>query len=64
MLSDFQTEYERLFDWSTKELERIDEKYPFEKGVGLDGPEVIEQKEHFREYNKRLLALKAKYNIE
>ena len=62
-MNSFEDEADELFDWSTKELERIDKEYPGEPGV-LDGPQMAENKKHFREYNRRLLALKDKYGID
>jgi len=54
---------QELFNWSTVELERIEKEYPYIPGV-LDGRGVVEQKLHFKEYNKRLAALKEKYENE
>ena len=60
----FKDETRELFDWSTEELTRIDKEYPDNLQKGLDGPGDFERKKHFREYNKRLFELKAKYNIQ
>jgi len=58
----YNEEKKKLFDWSTEELRLIDEKYPY-KG-GFDGEDVVRRKEHLKEYNKKLLELKKKYNID
>jgi len=56
-------EMKALYDWSTAELERIEKEYPPMSG-SLDGQYVVEEKKHFNEYNKRLDALKKKYEAE
>ena len=58
---EFEEEKKILLDWSKEEIRLIDEKYPYVKGV-LDGEGVVETKKHFKEFNKRLLALHAEYN--
>ena len=60
----YEAEKRQLFDWSTGELERIDKKYLSIPQHGLDGAEVVERKEHFQEYNRRLKELKAKYKVD
>jgi len=62
LLNNYDEERKKLFDWSTQELIRIEKEFPLEPG--LDGQAVLENKNHFREYNKRLLELKEKYGIK
>ena len=61
-MSSYQEEKTELFEWASKELERIDKECPPEPG--LDGKHTTESKKAFKEFNRRLLALKDKYGID
>jgi len=53
-------ELQALLAWSTQELDRIDEMFPYISGA-LDSEGVVAQKAHYEEYNQRLKSLKIKY---
>lgn len=55
-------EMQNLYDWSQRELARIDKEHPIIRGA-LGGNEASKaRKEHFKEYNKRLDMLKLHYS--
>ena len=52
-----------LYDWSTDELERIEKTFPDVQGALGGSACSKERKAHFKEYNRRLDALKLKYAL-
>jgi|GEM_PF-6634794 len=54
-------EMNALYDWSTVELKRIEKSHPDIQGALGGSAGSKERKAHFKEYNRRLDAIKAKY---
>jgi len=52
-----------LYDWSQRELERIEKEHPVIRGALGGNAASKARKEHFKEYNKRLEILKARYAV-
>ena len=60
----YEQEYEELGNWITKKNEEYIEAVKKETAKGYDGELVYERRLVVEEYNRRLVALKIKYNKE